>query len=259
MKLTIVGSSGSFAGPESPASCYLLQATHEGRTWSILLDLGSGALGALQRYLDPLLLDGVFISHLHPDHCIDLTGLHVLRRYHPEGTPSRPLPVWAPRETPTRAALMYHGIEDGAMHTSFEFFAVTDGSIHEVGPFTVESFLVRHPVETYGFRVSADNHVMSYTGDTDVCDSLSPLLRGSDLALVDCAFIDGRDDHHVGIHLTGSRAAAAAVRAGGVKHLVLTHIPPWNDPETCRTQAESHWKRDLTVARSGWSVELGDP
>jgi len=44
VKLTIVGCSGSYPGPDAPASCYLLEAPHEGRTYRILLDLGSGAL-----------------------------------------------------------------------------------------------------------------------------------------------------------------------------------------------------------------------
>ena len=33
MRLTVVGCSGSYPGPDSPASCYLLEAEHEGRTW----------------------------------------------------------------------------------------------------------------------------------------------------------------------------------------------------------------------------------
>ena len=53
MRLTIVGCSGSFAGPASPASSYLVRAEHDGRDYNLLLDLGSGALGALQRHLDP--------------------------------------------------------------------------------------------------------------------------------------------------------------------------------------------------------------
>ena len=51
MRVTVVGCSGSFAGPESPASSYLVQHEDEGRTWNLLLDLGSGALGALQLHL----------------------------------------------------------------------------------------------------------------------------------------------------------------------------------------------------------------
>ena len=80
MQLTIVGASGSVSGPLSPASCYLVQAPFEGRTFSLLLDLGPGSFGALYRYLDPAQLDAVAISHLHPDHCVDLCGLYVAGR-----------------------------------------------------------------------------------------------------------------------------------------------------------------------------------
>ena len=77
MKLTVVGCSGSVSGPESPASCYLVQAPYEGRTFSLVLDLGPGAFGALYSYLDPPSVDAVGLSHLHPDHCVDLCALYV--------------------------------------------------------------------------------------------------------------------------------------------------------------------------------------
>ena len=65
MRLTVVGCAGSYPGPDSPASCYLVEATGvdesgESRTWRILLDLGNGSLGALHRYADPLA--GVFAT-----------------------------------------------------------------------------------------------------------------------------------------------------------------------------------------------------
>ena len=81
MKLPVVGCSGSYPGPDSPASCYLLEQEHEGRTWRVLMDLGSGALGALQRYVDPLGIDAVLLSHLHADHCLDLCGFYVCLLY----------------------------------------------------------------------------------------------------------------------------------------------------------------------------------
>ena len=49
MKLTIVGCSGSTSGPESPASSYLIQAPFDGRTFSFVVDLGPGAIGAHDR------------------------------------------------------------------------------------------------------------------------------------------------------------------------------------------------------------------
>ena len=44
MKLTIVGSAGTFPGPTSACSSYLLE--HDG--FRLLLDIGNGSLGALQ-------------------------------------------------------------------------------------------------------------------------------------------------------------------------------------------------------------------
>lgn len=256
MRLTVVGCSGSFAGPESPASSYLVQAEHEGRTWSVVLDLGNGALGPLQRYVDLAALDAVFVSHLHPDHCVDVCGLYVTRKYRPEGPVEGQLPIHAPSGAEERFGLMYHGLEHGGMTNEFVVHELADTQVTRVGPFTVTAYRVNHPVEAYGFRVEADGAVLAYTGDTDSCDALTPLLTGADLALTDSAFVDGRDDTP-GIHLSGGRAAAAAVAAGGVGRLVLTHIPPWNDPEVCRAEAAAIWSGPLDVAVQGSTYEVG--
>jgi len=255
MRVTVIGCSGSFAGPASPASCYLVQAVADGRTWSVLLDLGSGALGALQRHIAPDDLDAVLLSHLHPDHCVDLCGLYVYRRYRPAGPFARRLPVHGPAGTAERLALMYHGLEPGGMEGQFDIGTVTDAVPLTIGPFTVTPYAVNHPVEAYGYRVEADGTVLAFTGDTDACDNLTPLLRDADLALVDSAFVDGRDTV-TGIHLSGSRAAQAAVRAGGVQRLVLTHLPAWNDPEVCRAQAAAVWPGDVEVAVADGTYEL---
>ncbi len=102
MKLTVVGCSGSFPSAESACSSYLVEADG----YRLLLDMGNGALGVLQRYVDPLTLDAVFLSHLHADHCLDLTGYYVVRRYHPSGHQPR-IPVWGPEGTADRMARAY--------------------------------------------------------------------------------------------------------------------------------------------------------
>jgi ribonuclease BN (tRNA processing enzyme) len=255
MMLTVVGCSGSFAGPTSPASCYLVRAEHEGRTWSVLLDLGSGALGPLQRHVDLAGLDAIVVSHLHPDHCVDICGLYVTRKYRPEGAVPGRLPVYAPQGAEQRFALMYHGLEHEGMSAELEVLELADAQVNVIGPFTITAYRVNHPVEAYGFRVEADGAVLAYTGDTDSCDALTPLLTGADLALVDSAFVDGRDDV-AGIHLSGSRAAKAAAEAGGVRRLMLTHIPPWNDPEVCRGQAAAVWSGPVELAVADETYEV---
>jgi ribonuclease BN (tRNA processing enzyme) len=255
MRLTVVGCSGSVPSADSPASCYLVQADDGDRTWNVLLDLGSGALGALQRHVDPADLDAVFITHLHPDHCVDVCGLYVTRKYRPEGPVDGRLAVHAPAGAAERFALMYHGLDHSGMTEEFDIRALADAQATHVGPLSITAYRVNHPVEAYGFRIEADGAVLAYTGDTDTCDALVPLLAGADLALVDSAWVEGRDTAR-GIHLSGRRAAEAAVAAGGVKRLMLTHIPPWNDRQVCRAQAAAVWSGSLDLAVADKTYEV---
>ncbi|MDN5766322.1 MAG: MBL fold metallo-hydrolase [Humibacillus sp.] len=258
MDVTIVGCSGSFAGPASPASSYLLRAEHSGRSWSVVLDLGSGALGALQRHIDPPAVDAVVVSHLHVDHCIDLCGLYVMLKYGPRGpgrTPSEGMPVWGPAGTAAHLAAAYGNPDVEDVPGVFDFHDVTDRETIVVGPFRITPVLVEHTVEAYGYRVEANGRTLVYTGDTDACDQLVELMTGADLVLADSAFVDGRDDVR-GIHLSGSRAARAAVAAGGVSRLMLTHLPAWNDPEVCREQAARVWPGRVELAEPDRTYSL---
>src|SRR4051794_14491007 len=186
MRVTVVGCSGSYPGPESPASCYLVEADDaDGRTWRVLLDLGSGALGALHRYVDPLAVDAVLLSHLHADHCLDLAGYYVLRKYHPTGPQPR-IPVWGPVGTADRMARAYDLPADPGMHHEFDF-REWDGRV-DLGPFTVEPVEVNHPVPAFGLRVSADGTTLAYTGDTGPCAALDDVARDADLLLAEASF-----------------------------------------------------------------------
>lgn len=256
MDLTVVGCAGSLPGPESPASCYLVTASDGTRTWRVLLDLGSGAFGALQRYADPGALDAVVLSHLHPDHCLDLTALKVWRVHGPGG-PGDDVPVYGPPGTAERTGRAY-GVDKPSPMTGMDFRTLEDEQSFSVGPFTITPFRVRHPVTAFGLRVATEGAVLAYTGDTDSCPSLEPLMADADLVLAEASFIEGRDEAR-GLHLTGRRAAEAARAAGGVSRLMLTHIPPWNDPEVCRADAEEVWGPGVELATPGAVLVVGAP
>jgi ribonuclease BN (tRNA processing enzyme) len=94
---------------------------HDGeREWKIVMDLGSGALGAIQRYTDLEDIDAIFLTHLHPDHCMDLCGLHVAVRWKPGGWGRDRLPVWGPAATADRMATAYGLDLDPGMHEEFD-------------------------------------------------------------------------------------------------------------------------------------------
>lgn len=255
MRLTVVGCSGSYPGPDSPASCYLLEAGHAGRTWRILLDLGNGALGALHRHADPLAIDAVFISHLHADHCLDLTGYYVMRKYHPTGPQPR-LDVWGPDGTAERMARAYDLPLEPGMGEEFAFhhFGAHHDEPVQVGPFVVEPRQVVHPVDAYALRVTAGGRTLVYSGDTGPCDALDEAAVGADLLLAEASFREA-DDNPPDLHLTGADCGRTAARAD-VGRLVLTHVPPWHDRADSLAEARSVWDGPVELAASGASYDV---
>lgn len=251
MRLTIVGCSGSYPGPDSPASCYLLEADADGRTWRILLDLGNGALGALHKYVDPLTIDAVLLSHLHADHCLDLSGYYVMRKYHPTGAQPR-IPVYGPEGTADRMARAYDLPTDPGMHEEFDF-RTWDGPI-EIGPFAVTPIPVLHPVPAFGLRVTADGATVAYSGDTGPCPTLVDVARDADIFLAEASFRAGHTNPP-DLHLTGADCGEAAAHAG-VRRLVLTHIPPWHDAADALAEAATTYDGPTELAVAGAVYEV---
>jgi ribonuclease BN (tRNA processing enzyme) len=255
LAVTVVGCSGSFPGPHSAASCYLVESTVDGVTTRVVLDLGNGSLGPLQSYTSPTAIDAILITHLHADHFMDLCGLYVMRRYDPRGSAERPQVVYAPADLERRLQLAYYGAAEPAMRSQLDTRVVHDGEVIEIGSLRIVPALVEHPVEAYGYRFESPAGTVAFTGDTDACPALGPLLADADLVLADAAFLEARDATR-GIHLTARRAAQAAIDAGGVGRLVLTHIPPWNDPGATRAEAAELWP-DVEIACAGNRYVVG--
>jgi ribonuclease BN (tRNA processing enzyme) len=263
VRLTIVGCAGSFPRPDAAASAYLVEADDDGgRTWRVLLDLGNGSLGPLQRYTDPARLDAVLLSHLHPDHFLDLCGLYVALRYRPQGPPRRRLPVYGPTGVGDRLAAAYGGEEGGRLAELYDYREWTEGEPVTIGPLTVVAMVVDHPVEAYGIRVEQRierpgerrTAVLAYSGDTDACPALVRLAKGADVLLAEAAFTEGRDlARH--IHLTGRRAGRTATQAR-VGRLLLTHLPVWTDPATALAEARSTFAGDVEVVAPGDRFEV---
>ena len=243
MELTVVGSSGSFPSADSPCSCYLVEA--EG--YRLVIDLGNGALGALQKYTGLYDVDAVLLSHLHADHCVDMCAYYVARNYRVGGCPD-PLPVYGPHGTPERLARAYDMDEHPGMKEVFDFRTLRDGTF-TLGPFTVTAARVAHPVEAYAFRVEHGGSAFVYSGDTGPCEELVALARDADLLLSEAAFTDGKEDIP-DLHLNGRQAGEHAARAGA-RRLVLTHIPPWTDPERNRSDAAAAFGHPVELALPG--------
>ncbi len=262
MRLVVVGCAGSFPSAASAASSYLVQA--EGpdgqggtRTWSVLLDLGNGALGPLQHHLDPGALDALAISHLHADHVADVVVLNVMLRYGPDGPARVPMPLYGPEGTALRLAQLAG--HDPATDTTeqFDVRRWQAGVPVHVGPLTIEPVPVDHPVPAFGLLVRGPSETdpartvtLAYTGDTDECDGLTTLARDADLLLSEAAYLETTAGAPRGVHLTGRRAGLAAAR-GRSRRLVLTHLVAWNDSQESRAEAAAVYDGPIDVAQPG--------
>jgi ribonuclease BN (tRNA processing enzyme) len=241
VKLTVIGCAGTFPGPDSACSSYLLE--HDG--FRLLIDAGNGSTGTLQRVTGVLGIDAVLISHLHGDHYLDLVTYTYARRYHPSGRPEC-LPVHGPSDIQTHVAGAFGRPVDELLAEVYDFRPIAGPGSFEIGPFSFAVDRVNHPVETYGMRISDGNHTMAYSADTGACDELVELARGADLFLCEASYLEG-DRNPPDVHLTGKEAGEHAARAD-VDRLLLTHLVPWGDRDRTLSEAKEAFDGHVSVA-----------
>lgn len=244
MELTVLGASGSFPGPGQACSGYLVQ----GAGTSIVLDLGSGTLANLQRHLGLGQLDAVVLSHRHPDHWADLTGLRVAWKYDlgMEG-----LPVHGTGET--RA--LVDAIADGVAPT-FDWHDLHDGDEIAIGGLRLRFARTDHYVETYAVRVDdpVDGTSLAFSADTGPGWSFDRLGPGIDVALCEATYATDEDAAGI-LHLSATRAGTMA-REAGVGRLVLTHLLPGSDPDQHRRLAADAFGAPVEIATTNERYHL---
>ena len=244
MKLTVLGCSGSVPGADSPASGYLLEADG----YRLVLDLGHGAFGAMQRYVDPTEVDAIVITHLHADHFIDLTAYIVSLRYggagHALEGPERRIPVIGPAGTRDRLEVAYDPLARKlALHELFSFSTPKSG---ELGPFALSFATVNHPTPCTAVRLTHGDRTLVYSGDTGESEALISLAHSADVLLCEASF--GPDDPYVpDLHLTGKQAGQHAEKAG-VERLIITHVPPWGSREVAADEAAGEFHGLVEIA-----------
>ena len=252
VRITVLGCSGSVVGPDSPASGYLLRAPD---TPPLVLDFGGGVLGALQRHTDPGDVQ-VLLTHLHADHCLDMPGLFVWRRYHPTRPAGKAL-LYGPSDTWSRlgAASSPYGGEIDDCSDIFDIRHWVNGEPVKVGALTVVPRVVCHPTESYGLRITdPTGATFVYSGDTGFCDQLVELARGADVFLCEASWTYA-PDRPPALHMSGTEAGRAAAQAG-VGELLLTHIPPWTSREDVISEAKAEFDCPVHAVVCGETFEI---
>ena len=258
LRLTVIGPGPAYTRRRGRgSSCYLVR----GGGSAVVLDMGHGSFGALGATLDPRTLDAIFISHLHPDHHIDLVPMRHYLKYGCSAETTVPL------RAPEGIRARYDALNDEP-----GFLDALPGSplvagVHRVGALEVEARRVTHTDSSYGFRVTlagrgsaghgsagrgAAGPGIVYSGDCGRGADLLALMRPGDTLLSEAAW--GMNPSVEGVeHLTAAEAAAVA-RDGAASRLILTHVLDEGRPLAALHLARTIFSGPVDLAAPGMEV-----
>jgi ribonuclease BN (tRNA processing enzyme) len=272
LTLTVLGSAGAYRTHDgSRASGYLVQ---HGAT-TLVLDLGHGTYAPLAAQIGINALpqiSAVAISHLHPDHWVDLAALrHALVHGNKMGADARSVAVISPSGLAPRLATLLNdqtpeeqaaGTRDSSQPFAFSTWRsdaalppLGGGRVLPVGSLMVRSARVRHTGESYALRVAArDQPGLTYSGDISHWEDLAAIVQSGDTLL--CEAAGGAAQWREGdTHVTAYGAGKAASSAGAAK-LLLTHFGAEVDPAEAVRAAATEFSGEIVAVREGDRFEI---
>lgn len=243
IELTVLGAGPAYTSrPGAVGASYLLRSAGE----AIVLDLGQGAFTNLAGTIEPSSLLAVVVSHLHPDHFIDLVPLRHYLLW--DFKPPRRVAVLGPAGLAQRIDALHD--EVGFSAASLDVAELGGSRDRSVGPFSVEARLVRHTDESYGFRVTAGpGPGLVYSGDCGDAEDLRALIHPGDTLLAEASFgtaaVAAGSEH---LNATDVGRVAAAAGAG---RILLTHVLMTYDRDATAAAARELAGVDVSVVDPG--------
>ncbi len=280
-RLVILGSKGGPAirpGGPSPTSSLLELG---GRT--IVVDCGLGVTRGIVDAGIPLKrLDIILITHLHSDHVLELGPLV----HTPGRQASRPGPG-------VRAERDARPVESFCRSLEFDIeirivdegrpdirdlvriaWSMTRARSSRDDRLTITALRVDHPPvrDAFALRVRGGSRDVVFSGDTTLFEPLADFARGADVLVHEAMLVEASRAsphapatesrlvaHLLASHTRAEDAGRIAAEAS-VRHLVLNHLIPADDPAFGEAQwieaARQSWSGPLTIGRDGLAIDF---
>jgi ribonuclease BN (tRNA processing enzyme) len=250
MQLTVLGKSPSWQDGGGACSGYLIRADG----YRLLLDCGSGVFGKLRLVEDYLDLDAVLISHLHPDHFLDLVPFSFALGYSPRGNSRRP-----ELHAPPGAGELFRCLSGcwgsaDQVERAFELIEYAPRESLQLGPISVRFCEVPHYTRAYACELSVDGRRLTFGADCGPNPALEQFAAGTDLLMVEATLQEPDEDEPPG-HMTPAQAGTMGRRAGA-RRLVLTHFSDEVDAEWIRAEAERTFGGQVALAAEGLALDV---
>jgi len=226
LTLTILGASPAAPNPGGACSGYLLR---QGET-AVLMDCGAGTAGRIALHVAPNRLQGVAISHLHPDHYFDLVQLYYMLKFgEPRPTELSPrLQLFLPPGGQEFMRKLGKLISDrpAMLEDAYDVRDYVADCETDVGGLQFTFHRVQHYIMSHAMRVrSANGAVLTFSSDVAPCPQLIEAARDADLFMCESAMLEAAQDEAnpaLRGHMSAAEAGQAAKEAGA-KRLLITH------------------------------------
>lgn len=260
LSVTILGSGTSVPWRGRSAPGLVLRIETPERDLLVLVDPSAGSIQRMTEYGHSLAdLTHVLFSHFHPDHTGDLVPLlFALKnpRFATVGT-DHPVQIIGPPgllDLRNGLDLVYgHWIHHPNRVEFREIDWRENQGFFAIGPVEATCFPVDHTDNSIAFRFeSRSGSVLTYTGDTDYCETVIDAARDAGLLIIECAFPEGqkREGHLIPSEV--GRIAAAA----NPQRIVLTHLYPECRGEDLIGPCREHYRGDILIAKDGLTLHL---
>lgn len=260
VRLTVLGASAVRPNPGGACAGYLLESNGS----HVLLDCGPGVVSRLLERLPLTALDGVLVSHGHPDHCLDLVMLRQALLFGPGARREAPLPLHVPPGLSRQldqlgAAFLDDADSDPAADYWSKVIArrtFDPGATLDLGIVKVTFAPTRHYVPCWAMRLVDDaGRTLVYGADGGPSEPVSALARDADLLVLECTFASRIGHEADGGHLAPAEAGRVAA-ASGARRLLLTHMFASDDGEAMRAAAAAECAVPVELALEGstWTI-----
>jgi ribonuclease Z len=221
MTLYLLGTGAAVSDPHRTTT---MLAVSDGAS-TLAVDCGGDLVQRiLAAGLDLETLDGLIITHEHPDH---VSGFPLFMEKVWLTGRDRPIPVYGIAPALAQARKLWEAFDTSGWDVPEiqwrEIAHEPDTAVLESDAWRVTASPVDHAVPTVGLRFDhASGSSVAYSCDTAPCEHVVELAREADILVHEAT------GHQPGVHSSVEEAAETAAKAA-VHRLLLVHLPPGLD------------------------------